>query len=98
MQATSARMLIVAVSNPPASLTTRAGSTTGAYGTTAIYAANGSARATLDAIKREYHLSEVAAWPIVPLNLHCVVLQIAEHDSLERLLAALGKDPRPAPC
>ena len=94
MQATSARMLIVAVSNPPASLTTRAGSTTGGYGTTAIYAANGSARATLDAIKREYHLSEVAAWPIVPLNLHCVVLQIAEHDSLERLLAALGKDPR----
>ena len=94
MQASSARMLIVAVSNPPASLTTRAGSTAGGYGTAPTYTANGSARATLGAIEREYHLSEVAAWPIVPLNLHCVVLQIADHDSLDQVLAALGKDSR----
>jgi subtilisin family serine protease len=94
MRKASERMLIVAVSNPRASLTTRAASTTGAYATNPVYAANGSARATLDALKIEYRLSEVASWPIAPLDLHCVVLQIADDDSQDRLIDALRADSR----
>lgn len=94
MNAQADRLIVVAVDNPRESFVLQAGSTQSGYGAVSSYAPNGSARAVIAAIEKEYGLREVAAWPVRPLQLHCVVLEILGERSLPQVAAALARDPR----
>lgn len=88
------RLIVVAVANPKAAIAVQAGSAQLGYTATQRYAAGSDARAALAALKEEYGLRELAAWPIVSLRLHCVVLELAPGASRDAIVAALAKDAR----
>ena len=90
----SDRMIVVAVANPRVGITLEAGSTLAPYAGTQRYMAGSSARATLRAIEQEHGLTELAAWPIRALGLHCVVLEVAAGVSRDAVIAALTRDAR----
>jgi len=88
-----ADLIIVTVENsdpvgPPRPASTRPG-----YGS-ATYAASNSARNAMRDLSREYGLTEVAAWPIEVLKVHCAVLRIPAGSSREELLQKLSMDSR----
>ena len=91
---TSDRFIIVAVDNVPAAYVAHAGGTPRGYDAVANYGATAHALETLHAVEREYHLREVNAWPIGPLQIHCAVLEIPSGADRSQLLAALSKDRR----
>jgi subtilisin family serine protease len=88
------RLIIVAVANPNDAMSTQAGSTLANYAAAQRYVAGGSARTTLAALKEDYGLRELAAWPIVALRLHCVVLEVRADVSRDALVARLARDVR----
>jgi len=90
------RLIVLAVANPRERIVLQAGSTLAAYSPGPRYGVGGEARATLDALKREHGLRELAAWPIAALRVHCVVLEIAPGAQREQVLALLAGDPRVA--
>jgi hypothetical protein len=88
------RLILVTVANEPSPLANRAGSTPRAYGGLHNYSASGAARDMVASIARDYHLSEVAAWPIPVLRVHCVVFQIPAASSRSSVLDQLAREPR----
>ena len=88
------RLIVVAVANPKTAIAVQAGSAQLGYTATQRYAAGSDARAALAALKKEYGLRELAAWPIVSLRLHCVVLEVAPGASRDAIVASLAKDAR----
>lgn len=91
--ADESRLLIVAVDNANTGGPPRPASTRPAYVGTS-YASSAAARATLRAIAGEHALTEVTAWPIPVLSMHCAVLRIPAGSSREQLLQRLAQDPR----
>jgi hypothetical protein len=87
-------LILLTVANPLQPVADRAGSTPRGYDSVPSYAAGGSALAAVAAIEKRYGLSEVAGWPILPLQVHCVVLQVPEGLSREALLQRLSQDPQ----
>lgn len=94
MQARPERMVVLTVANPTESFALDAGSTGSGYGSHGTYAAGGSARSTLAAIAHQYNLTDVTAWPIPALGVHCAVLEIKGDRSRETVLKELAADPR----
>jgi subtilisin family serine protease len=92
--ADAARLILVTVANPPEALTMRAGSTRHGYDGAGAWGVSAQARATASAIASEYALREVSAWPIAPLEVHCVVFEIAAGAQRAEVLERLGHDPR----
>ena len=90
----SDRFIIVAVDNVPAVFIAHAGGTPRGYDAVADYSATAQARAALHAVEHEYGLTEVNAWPIEPLHIHCAVLEIPSGADRNQLLEALSKDRR----
>jgi hypothetical protein len=88
------RFIIVAVDSTPATYVAHAGSTPRGYDSVADYGPTSHARQAMRALEREYGLREVNAWPIVPLHIHCAVLEIPPGADRSTLLAALAKDQR----
>lgn len=88
------RMIVVAVDNPNESVPILAGTTIGGYSGGPGYVAYGSARATIDAIAQEYKLEQVMAWPIVPLQVHCAVLEVRDNRTREQVIEQLSHDRR----
>jgi subtilisin family serine protease len=77
-----------ATGNPPRPASTRPGYLS------ATYAGSAAARSTMRALATDYALSEVAAWPIDVLKMHCAVLRITAGESREQLLQRLAQDRR----
>lgn len=96
MRSAASRLILLTVTNPAQAVALHAGSSLRGYDGMALYAESDSARASLAALERDYGLSEIAGWPIEPLQVHCVVLEIPDGGSRERLLAQLAHDPRVA--
>ncbi len=94
MRSAPSSLILLTVANPPEPLAQHAGSTARGYDSLALYGPGGSARAEVAAIERSYGLHEVAAWPIAPLNVHCVVLEISPGASRDETLARLARDRR----
>jgi subtilisin family serine protease len=94
MNQDSDRMIVVTVANPSESVPMLAGTTAGGYDGAPGYAAYGSARATVAAIARDYGLREVMAWPIVQLQVHCAVFEVAGNSTRADVLAKLAQDRR----
>jgi subtilisin family serine protease len=88
------RLIVLAVANPSEPVAVNAGSTLRGYDSGPRYAAGDSARAAVAALSKTYGLREVAAWPILPLKLHCVVFEIPESGSRDALLQTLSHDSR----
>ena len=92
------RFIIVAVDNGSdngsAGSFTGAGSTPRGYDTIAAYGPSSQASRLMRSLEEEYGLREVSAWPIEPLHLHCVVLQVPEGTDRAKLLATLSRDRR----
>lgn len=96
MRGAPGEMILLTVANPAQPQLAHAGSTPHGYDSMPLYAAGGDALATVAAIERRYGLSEVAAWPIAPLQVHCVALQLPPGVPREEMLARLARDPRVA--
>ncbi|WP_206956651.1 S8 family peptidase [Trinickia acidisoli] len=88
------RMIVVAVDNPSESVPMLAGTTIGGYDGGPGYAAYGSARAMVDAIAHDYKLEQVMAWPIVPLQVHCAVLEVRDGRTRAQVIEQLSHDRR----
>jgi subtilisin family serine protease len=88
------RLIIVTVENTALPPAPSPGSTPRTYSGTGIYLASDAARTTMRDLARQYSLTEVAAWPIAPLQVHCSVFRIPDEGSAAELLARLARDPR----
>lgn len=88
------RYIIVAVDNERATYVAHAGGTPRGYDAVADYGATAHARETLHAVARQYGLREVNAWPIMPLQIDCAVLELPAGADRNQLLATLSKDQR----
>jgi hypothetical protein len=58
------------------------------------YASGGAARATMKSIAGDYHLAQVAEWPIPLLKVHCAVFEIPKDATRAAVLDALKAEPR----
>ncbi len=94
MRATPERMVVIAVANSIAPAMNSAGSTLRGYDILPSYVDGSDARATLDALARDYGLRRIALWPIPPLQLDCAVFELAPHAQRATLLNRLAHDPR----
>lgn len=88
------RLILVTLDNPPQAPPARVGATPRAYDLVAPYDAGAPARAAASALAAQYQLRPVAAWPIAPLAVHCVVFEIPAAATREQALATLARDPR----
>jgi subtilisin family serine protease len=86
--------VVVTVRNVPLANASRAGSTVRGYDTAGGYSASASARATVDAIARDYGLHEVSGWPIAVLKVHCVVFRLPPDQTPEGMVKVLARDQR----
>ncbi|MEO6185496.1 MAG: S8 family serine peptidase, partial [Steroidobacteraceae bacterium] len=87
------RLIVVTVDNrttpaPPQPASSRRGYTGGTY------SASDAAQRTMQALAREFQLTQVAAWPIAALNVHCAVFRIPAAASRDVLLQQLMRDRR----
>lgn len=88
------RLIVVAVANPKASASVVAGSTTAGYATLQPYLGSAHARQTINALKRSHGLTELVAWPIQALRVHCAVLELPAGVARDELVRSLARDPR----
>ena len=88
------RLVLVTVDNPPEAPPARPGATLRAYDVVTSYGAGARARATAAALAAQYELRQVAAWPIAPLAVHCVVFEVPAGGTREQLLSTLARDGR----
>ena len=94
MRQAPASLILLTVANPAEPVTQNAGSTLRGYDSMPLYTPGGSASAAVAAIEQSYGLHEVAAWPIAPLQVHCVVLEVPAGISRDQMLTQLARDPR----
>jgi hypothetical protein len=90
----AARLIVITVADEVRVLQGRAGSTPRGYDRIPRYEASGAARATMKAIAGEYHLTQVAEWPIPLLNVHCAVFEIPKGATQAMMLQMLKAEPR----
>lgn len=90
----SSRLIVVTVENAAPTPAPRPGSTPRSYSGTGVYLASNAARTTMRALARQYALTEIAAWPIAPLQVHCSVFRIPADRSRDDLLTQLSADRR----
>ena len=88
------RVVVIAVANPRAALSTQAGTTPGLYESTPRYAVGAAARRLLDAIAREHRLTALVGWPIPTLGVYCATFLIPADMTRDEALVELAKDPR----
>jgi hypothetical protein len=88
------RFIIVAVADEPTTYVARAGSTPRGYDAIVDYGPTVHARQVMRALEKDYALTEVSAWPIDALHLHCAVLEVPADADRKALLIELSKDSR----
>jgi len=86
-------LIVITVENGAAAGPPRPASTRPGYGS-AGYVTSDAARRAMRELSKEYGLTEVAAWPIEVLKVHCAVLRIPPGSSREELLQKLSMDRR----
>ncbi|WP_036516122.1 S8 family peptidase [Nevskia soli] len=94
MRVDPASLILLTVANPAGSVAAHAGSSLRGYDSIPLYTSGDRAHAAVVAIEQDYGLREVAAWPIMPLRVHCVVLEVPSGALREEVLSRLSRDPR----
>jgi hypothetical protein len=87
------RYVVVTVRNAPAAPEPIAASTPRGYAGYRPYRAGAAAVDALRRVAGRHDLREVAAWPIEPLRVHCVVYALPAQAERERVLDALRREP-----
>ncbi|MCM2310350.1 MAG: S8 family serine peptidase [Steroidobacteraceae bacterium] len=95
-QANPDRYVIVTVPNRGVVTPMRAGSTPRGYDEAPTYTVSREAESAVRAIAREFGLTQVAAWPIEALRVHCVMYAISDGVPRDELVTRLAADPRVA--
>ena len=88
------RYIVAGVDNEDLTPATRAGSSPRGYDNLSFYGPSPNAMQRLRGIEHDFGLREIQAWPIMPLHMHCAVLELPEHADRPTLLAALSRDRR----
>lgn len=88
------RLIVITVADNVRVLQGRAGSTPRGYDGLQRYETSGAARATMKAIAGDYHLRQLAEWPIPLLKVHCAVFEIPKDSTLAAMLEKLKTEPR----
>lgn len=88
------RLIVITVADEVQALQGRAGSTPRGYDGLRGYTGGGTARAMMKAIADDYHLTQVSAWPIPLLKVHCAVFEIPKETTRDEVLTALSSEPR----
>jgi len=88
------RRVILAVEDRGEPLSGAGGSPRGDYRRMAGYAGSARASALSEALARDYHLHEEAAWTIAPLNLRCMLFTLTGDDDVGALLTRVRRDAR----
>jgi Subtilase family len=88
------RLIVVTVDNEAPAPAPRPGSTQRGYTGSGTYVASSEARSAMRELAQQYMLTEIAAWPIAPLKVHCSVFRIPADRSREELLDTLSRDRR----
>jgi hypothetical protein len=88
------RVVVIAVANPRASLSTQAGTTPGLYEAAPRYVTGEAARRRLDEVRQAHRLMPLAGWPIPTLGVYCGTFLIPADMTREDALAELARDPR----
>jgi hypothetical protein len=94
LQANPDRLIVVTVADSVRTVQGRPGSTPRGYDSMQQYTGTSAARRLADSIAKEFHLRQVAAWPIAMLKVHCVVFEIPPRETREHVLAQLKTEPR----
>jgi len=87
------RFVLVTLRNDPAMVASRAGSTPRGYDTASVYAAGSRARSIARALARKHSLREVSAWPIAPMDVHCILFELPADTTRASALAELAREP-----
>ena len=88
------RLIVITVADDVRVLQGRAGSTPRGYDSLQRYETSSAARATMKALAGDYHLTQLADWPIPLLKVHCAVFEIPKESTQETMLATLKTEPR----
>ncbi|MEJ0036085.1 MAG: S8 family serine peptidase [Gammaproteobacteria bacterium] len=88
------RLIVITVADDVRVLQGRVGSTPRGYDGLQRYETSGAARATMKAIAGEYHLTQLADWPIPLLKVHCAVFEIPKDSTQAAVLERLKTEPR----
>src|ERR1044072_5245214 len=88
------RLIVVTVVDDVRVLQGRVGSTPRGYDGLQRYETSSAARATMKALADEYHLTQLAEWPIPLLKVHCAVFEIAKDATQGMVLQMLRTEPR----
>ncbi|HEY1725262.1 MAG TPA: hypothetical protein VGF89_07560, partial [Steroidobacteraceae bacterium] len=76
LNANADRLLLVTIANLSGLLLSEPGSTPYGYDVVDAYGVSSQARATADALERDYGLRPVRDWPIAPLGVQCLVFAL----------------------
>ncbi len=87
------RLIVITVADDTRLLQGRVGSTPRGYDAQR-YTASSAARATMKTIAGDYHLTQLAEWPIPLLKVHCAVFRIPKDATQAAILALLKTEPR----
>jgi hypothetical protein len=88
------RLILITVADDVQVLQGRPGSTPRGYDGLQRYSGGGAARAAMKALANDYHLTQVDAWPIPLLKVHCAVFEIPKESTREEVLTALKSERR----
>lgn len=88
------RLIVITVADDVQVLQSRPGSTPRGYEGLQRYSGGGAARAAMKAIADDYRLTQVSAWPIPLLKVHCAVFEIPKESTRDEVLTALKSEPR----
>jgi hypothetical protein len=88
------RLVVVTVADEVRVLQGRAGSTPRGYDGLQRYETSGAARAIMKALAGQYHLTQLAEWPIPLLKVHCAVFEIPKDSTQAMMLEVLRAEPR----
>ncbi len=87
------RFILVTLRNDSAMLASRASSTPRGYDTASAYAAGSRARSIARALARKHSLRQVSAWPIAPMDVHCILFELPADVPRASALAELAREP-----
>jgi subtilisin family serine protease len=88
------RLIVITVADDVRVVQGRAGSTPRGYDSLQRYETSSAARATMRALAGDYHLTQMADWPIPLLKIHCAVFQIPKDATQAAVLERLKSEPR----
>lgn len=88
------RYIVAGVDNEETMPAGHAGSSPKGYDTLTVYGPTSRAAKLLRGVEHDYGLREVTAWPIVPLHMHCAVLELTADADPGAVIAALSQDRR----